>query len=103
VSFALRFRREVPDDIEEACRWYNEQRPGLRHEFLAELKASLARIAENPQMYATGYRSVRSARLHRFPYVVHYRIHGETVVVLAVLHGSRDPALWRRRARESDA
>ena len=102
MSSSLRFRSEVPDDIEGACRWYNDQRPGFGHEFLVELQAAFSRIAGNPEMYAADYRAVRSARLHRFPYVVHYRIHGETVVVLAVLHGSRNPSIWRGRSRETD-
>jgi hypothetical protein len=40
---------------------------------------------------------VRSVRLHRFPYVVHFRIEQTIVVVFAIMFGGRDPSAWRDR------
>lgn len=94
----VRFRTEIPDDIAEACRWYEGRSKGLSERFLRELKLTLSRIAETPEAYAKGERDVRSARLHRFPYIVHFRITGEEVVVLGVMYGGRDPSIWRSRA-----
>lgn len=97
MSTDIRFRSEVAEDIANAIHWYEGRRDGLGQDFLDELTASLSRLKENPEMYSVGYRKVRSARLHRFPYVVHYIFEQGTVVVLAVIHGSRDPAIWKRR------
>jgi plasmid stabilization system protein ParE len=33
----------------------------------------------------------------RFPYVVYYRIEGDRVAVLAVIHKRQDQAKWKRR------
>jgi mRNA-degrading endonuclease RelE of RelBE toxin-antitoxin system len=40
---------------------------------------------------------VRSLRIRRFPYVIHYRIEAEMIVVFAVMFGGRDPAAWQDR------
>lgn len=70
---------------------------GLGRDFLSELQAALGRISETPEIYAAGYRDVRSVRLRRFPYVIHFRLESETIVVLAILFGGRDPSIWQRR------
>jgi hypothetical protein len=41
--------------------------------------------------------NVRVARVSRFPYDVHYTIEPECIFVLAVMHQSRMPGLWKRR------
>jgi plasmid stabilization system protein ParE len=33
----------------------------------------------------------------KFPYVVYYKVVEDEIVVIAVLHGSRDPEEWQRR------
>jgi|GEM_PF-3421820 len=35
--------------------------------------------------------------VRRFPYAVLFRQRGQSIEVLAVFHGSRDPGLWRER------
>ena len=61
-----------------------EQR-GLGLEFLDQLRTTYDQIA------------ARRALLRRFPYAVYFAVEGDLVIVLAVLHGSRDPAEWQRR------
>jgi len=31
------------------------------------------------------------------PYVIHYRIEGEMIVVFAIMFGGRDPSAWQGR------
>jgi plasmid stabilization system protein ParE len=98
VKYTVRFRSEVPDDIVEACHWYENHKAGLSKRFLYELKVTLERIATAPEAYAKGERDVRAARLRCFPYVVHFRITEIEVVVIAVMYGGRDPSMWQNRA-----
>ena len=98
MNYPLRFRPEIPDDVAEACRWYEGRRTGLSRRFLLELESTFAQIAAAPEAYAAGERDVRSARLRRFPYVVHFRVAGQTAVVLAVMYGGRNPSAWQDRA-----
>ena len=97
MKYPLRFRPEIPDDIAEACRWYESRSAGLGERFVRELNATVSRIALAPEAYGKGERDVRSARMHRFPYVVHFRVSGTEVVILAVMYGGRDSAVWRDR------
>jgi plasmid stabilization system protein ParE len=85
-------------DIEEAYRWYERQRVGLGEEFLAAGDAILGDIVAHPSTYPVIHREARRVLLRRFPYAVFFRIHGETVVVLACMHGRRDPSRWKGRA-----
>jgi len=38
--------------------------------------------------------------LTRFPYGLIYLVEDETIVVVAVMHSSRDPIVWQRRLEE---
>jgi plasmid stabilization system protein ParE len=97
VSRAFRIRLSAQRDLEEAREWYDIQEPGVGREFADETGTVLARVRDNPELYAAGRRGVRQALVNRFPYVVYYRILGDTVEVFAVVHTSRHPRAWRSR------
>jgi plasmid stabilization system protein ParE len=97
VKYSVRFRPDIPNDVAEACRWYESRGEGLADRFIRELHATVSRIRSSPEAYGKGERDVRSARLRRFPYVVHFQIAGDEVVVLAVMYGGRDSAAWQDR------
>ena len=85
-------------DIEATFHWYEHEQPGLGLDFLDELRATYDRIASGPLKYQELRSGVRRALLRRFPYAVYFAIEGHVIVVLAVLHASRDPAEWQRRS-----
>jgi plasmid stabilization system protein ParE len=91
-------RPDAEQDLFEARNWYEAQREGLGGEFLTAVEERLEHIGDFPESYAVAYRGVRPAPLRRFPYIVYYRLIAEEVEILAVLHGSRKPSLWRSRA-----
>ena len=97
MSFSLRYRPEVVRDLDEASRWYGNRRNGLGVEFLEECKAALGRVEENPELVAADAQGIRSMRISRFPYVIHYRIEGQTIVVFGIMFGGRDPSEWHGR------
>ena len=97
MTYVLRFRPEVVGDLEDGANWYDDRRPGLGGEFLEECKAALDRILDRPEQGTVDPVGVRSVRLHRFPYVVHFRIRRSTIVVFAIMFGGRDPSKWRDR------
>ena len=77
--------------------WYEEERPGLGEEFLQSIRESLARIGENPRLFAIVHRRIRATMARRFPYVIYFRVERARILVIAIQHGHRDPAAWRRR------
>jgi toxin ParE1/3/4 len=84
-------------EISEAYFYFETKRQGLGDEFLARLDDTLGRISESPELYALEKRGVRKVRLRQFPYVLGYYIDSEQIVVLGLLHGSRDPKMWNER------
>jgi plasmid stabilization system protein ParE len=97
MKSALRFRPEIVADLEGAADWYDGRRPGLGGEFLHECSVALDRIAIRPEQGSVDSDGIRSVRIFRFPYVIHYRIEGAMVVVFAIMFGGRDPTAWRNR------
>jgi plasmid stabilization system protein ParE len=98
MSLPLRLLPEARDEFDAAVDWYEQQRPGLGPAFLDRVRDVLGRIAANPQLHATVYQDVRKAVVPTFPYVVLYKEDAGEVVVIAVFHTARDPAIWQGRA-----
>lgn len=84
-------------DIDEAFLWYEGQRPGLGHEFLAAANTLIDAIAEHPLRYPVIRRNTRRALLRRFPYAMYFRIYDQVIVVVACMHGRRNPRRWQAR------
>ena len=84
-------------DIEAAFHWYENEQPGLGLAFLDELRATYDRIINGPLGYQELRSRIRRGLVKRFPYAVYFFVEVDVVVVLAVLHASRDPAEWQRR------
>lgn len=93
--FILRPRAER--DIQSTFEWYESQRSGLGEEFLVSLRERLETVRSFPEAFPALYRDARRAVVSRFPYVVFYVVQPTRVAVLAIVHQSRDPAIWPRR------
>jgi toxin ParE1/3/4 len=98
VSRELIIRPEAQAELAEAFDWYERQRPGLGEELLAHVEAGLAQIRHVPKRNPIIYKQVRRLLIRRFPYSIFYSIDDDRITVLAILHGSRDPRRWQRRA-----
>ncbi|MBS0501162.1 MAG: type II toxin-antitoxin system RelE/ParE family toxin [Burkholderiaceae bacterium] len=98
MTLELFVRPDAEQDLEHAAAWYEQQRPGLGDEFLDEVLRTFQSIAEFPALYPVVHRSTRRALTRRFPFGVYYRVDSERAVVVAVMHGSRSPSRWQRRA-----
>jgi toxin ParE1/3/4 len=97
MTYVLRFRPEVVGDLEDAAQWYDDRRQGLGGEFLDECKSSLDRILDRPEQGTVDANGVRAIRLHRFPYVVQFRIERKSIVIFSIMFGGRDSSAWRDR------
>lgn len=79
---------------------YEAARQGLGGEFLDEVEALVARIADVPESFPL-WRDDRPYRkavmTRRFPFVLYFRTAEHEVYVLAVAHGKREPGYWVSR------
>ncbi len=84
-------------DILSAIDWYNDQEPHLGNEFESERLELSANLKRFPQMAPVIAPGIRRAIFPLFPFSLFYKIQGETIVVVAVIHTSRHPDTWRSR------
>jgi plasmid stabilization system protein ParE len=90
-------------DILGAQSWYSRRSGDVADRFIDELRATLRRIREMPRQFPD-VGGARRALLHRFSHAVYFLVpDDEQAVVLAVLHQSRAPATWKKRARSAGA
>jgi len=99
----LELHPEARAELRSAALWYDERRPGLGEEFIAEVSAALDRIGDAPESYPAwlGPRAagplIRKTTVQRFPYVIAFEKHEYHVLVLAVAHAKRRPLYWVTR------
>lgn len=98
MSLVVTFHRAASVEFIEASAWYESKRFGLALEFMAEIDRCISQASEHPLQYAVVHKDIRRIVTHRFPYSVYFRAEEHRIVVLAVFHGSRNPAIWQTRA-----
>jgi plasmid stabilization system protein ParE len=89
---------QAKEDIRKAAEWYNERQIGLGKRFISEVRNKVYYIRQNPKISGVRYNNVRTAILSDFPFMIHYTIDEniKAILIVAVLHTSRDPGLWNR-------
>jgi toxin ParE1/3/4 len=99
VSYSLEIRPDALADIEEAATWYEEREPALGLEFVRTIREAIGNLPANPLAYhvRNRRRNVRWFLPSRFPYRIIYRVQGELVIIIAVLHAARHDRHWKRR------
>src|SRR5438046_1831687 len=103
MSYRLLVRPEVEADIAQAELWYEKRQEGLGKDFTRMVRDAMRELPRNPMIYRLRHRvlGIRWFYPPRFPYRIVYRLEGESIVVLAVLHAKQHDRQWRKRARES--
>ena len=98
MSLPIIFHRAASAEFIEASAWYEGKRLGLGLEFIAEIDRCVLLASKSPLQFAVVREEIRRVVANRFPYSVYFRAEPHRIVVLAVFHGSRDPAIWQARA-----
>lgn len=97
----MRIEFLAPAEMEliDASSYYNIQSEGLGFEFASEVKKTIERIIQHPESWTKLSKRNRRCRTNRFPYGVIYQIKEETILIVAVMHLSRDPQTWEARLK----
>ena len=95
----IKLSAEARAELREAARWYEERRHGLGAEFADACDGAFQQIAANPGRYLHVGKGFHRYLMSRFPYVVFYEVKGELLIIAGVIHGSRNPRIWRQRLR----
>jgi len=102
MPYEVVIRSAAQTDVLDSAIWYEQQRDGWGHVFSTAILGTLQKVARNPETYPLVTERVRRASVDRFPFGVFYVVEDdrERVVVIAVIHASRDPDTWTTRLRE---
>jgi toxin ParE1/3/4 len=95
--FTIVFTQAARAELIDAQDWYEGEAPGLGRRFRAEIDSAIGRMTAKPLQSPTVFKNVRRTLLRRFPYMLFFTIEGDTLLVIACFHASRDPRKWRHR------
>jgi len=85
-------RRIAEREFDDSIAHYENEREGLGREFRAAIEKYFQRIADSPEWFPKVRGEVRRAVIiRRFPFVIHFLIEAERIVILSVFHTSREP------------
>ncbi len=97
MTFAVFYRRAAQSEFDAAADWYEARSPGLGLEFVEEINRAVQLAAATPRRFPVMHGEVRCVRVRRFPYSLFFLLEPRRIVVLAVFHARRDPAVWQQR------
>jgi len=93
----VEFTAEARDDLFDAAEYYEQKETGLGQRFRDQIADVLRTVITAPHLWRERPGGYRRVNCPVFPYHLAYVIRGETLVVVAVAHGSRKPGFWRDR------
>ena len=92
---------EALDEFEDAARYYAGCQDGLELRFIACVESAFRQASEAPMRWRIFEQDVRRCLVHVFQYAVLYSIEYDYVLIIAVMHCSREPGYWRHRIERS--
>jgi plasmid stabilization system protein ParE len=94
----MKFRLLPPAgrELRDAARYYEDHVPGLGFDFLAEIRATIARIITHPLAWHPLDEEIRRCRTHRFPYGIIYTVENGQILIISVMHLHRHPDSWKK-------
>lgn len=91
------FHPEALEEYREATLYYAERDPALALRFVEAVEEAISRILESPERWRVLDEDVRRCLTRVFPYGVLYTIEPWFILIVAVMHCSREPGYWKRR------
>lgn len=95
-----KFHPEALTEYREAALWYaNRERP-VGKRFITAIEDPIHRVVEAPSRWRLVDEDVRRCLAHVFPYAILYTVEADYILIVAVMHLSREPGYWQDRLRQ---
>ena len=91
------FHPEALAEYDAAAHYYARQQAGLDLRFVASVERAINHILEAPTHWRVIDEDVRRCLTRIFPYGILYTIEPDYILILAVMHCSREPGYWKHR------
>lgn len=97
ANLPIDYLAEARVELLDALHWYRDRSPGAAESFVRAVERAEQAIQSDPETWSQHTYGTRRYSLHRFPYVLVYRVLLTRIEILAVAHGRRKPGYWRDR------
>jgi toxin ParE1/3/4 len=92
-----RFHPGASRELEAADDWYFSRSFDASIDFLFEVDAAIASIADAPHRWAKYLYGTRRLVMQRFPFSIVYLDDPDLITIIAIAHAKRKPGYWRER------
>jgi len=91
------FHPEALTEYAKAVQYYAAQRTEVAQAFINAVEDAVYQIRESPYRWKVIDEDVRRCLTRKFPYGILYTIEQDYILILAVMHCSREPGYWKSR------
>jgi plasmid stabilization system protein ParE len=91
------FHPEALEEYRQAALWYAEREPELGLQFIGSVEDAIKRVVDAPSRWRVIEEDVRRCLTRVFPYALLYTIEDDFLLIVAVMHCSREPGYWKIR------
>lgn len=95
------FHPEALEEYEQAALYYADREPGLELSFVEAIEECIQRILDAPARWRVIDEDVRRCLTRVFPYGILYTVEPDYVLIVALMHCSREPGYWKQRVAGS--
>jgi plasmid stabilization system protein ParE len=88
---------EASADLKEALAWYGSIHPDLDLRFGLAVDAAVHLISQSALRFQIVHGELRRVGVKRFPYGLFFKVESHRIVVVACMHGRRNPKRWTIR------
>ncbi len=91
------YHPEALAEYADAALYFEERAPGLGTDFTIEVEDAIQQVTQAPDRWRCVDEDIHRFLVRRFPYGILYTVEDEYVLIVAVMHLSREPGYWRHR------
>ncbi len=101
-QYKIELSDEAENDFDKSYEYYAKESEKVADNFYKQVDNSFNKISKNPHAYPQAYKKVRKLVIKRFPFIIYYQIKQVVVRIVAIFHASRNPEIWKDRAKNED-
>jgi toxin ParE1/3/4 len=92
------FHREALTEYQEAALHYAEIDSQLALQFTNAVERAINLVAESPYLWRDVEDGIHRCLTRVFPYAILYSVETDHILIVAVMHCSREPGYWKGRS-----
>lgn len=93
MNFVIVIPERVCKQLDSAFGYYEEKQAGLGVKFLDDWENTMEHLEKRPLIYQLKYKQFRTIQFNRFPFLVVFKIAGNSVILNNIIHSKRSTAL----------